>query len=127
MLAREKMSELVTNLIRRTKEGAITWGETAEEDTFRVVLSTGIVRVGRFEKPHGFPFALPPQLSFDKALLYSLVLLDNQSRELSQFISTNLDDVGLLGPLWDLAFSSARNPEKKIDSILRELAAKPGK
>jgi hypothetical protein len=133
------MIDLTTNLIRRTTDGTITWGETAEENTFRAVLSTGIVRVGRHENSYGgtgegavpittgLPFSLPAGFKANGDFIYSLFVLDNQSREIGRFVAANQEDADSLQRLWEVALSVVRNPEKKIDKHLEELLAKPKK
>src|SRR3989442_15636139 len=52
MMFQDKMYQIVCDLFEGTASGAVKWQETAEEDSFRAVLSNSIVRVERHPDPY---------------------------------------------------------------------------
>src|SRR5947209_7875279 len=109
MTFQDKIHELANRLLLGTSQGTIKWSETAEEDSFRAMLNTGLVRVERL--PAGV-------LPMDN---YCLLVLDERNRELARYVPDQPERVLTLRNLWELAGRSARNAEHKIDSRLKEV------
>lgn len=138
MSPQETMLSLMTSLFQRTAEGTIRWTETAEEDSFRAVLSAGIVRVERYTDPRavagpgavpvttGLPFPLPPEAKAVGQDLYTLVVLDDKNRELGRLVPQREEHAMTLRNLWDAARRVARNADQHLQAILREIQSKAG-
>ena len=134
MSFQDKVWSLGHALLEKTISGSIRWAETAEEDSFRAILNTGLVRIERYEDPRdrlgtnitpshqGLPFRLPSSYKTFEGFIYCLVVLDDRNKELARYIpDIEAHAVGLRN-LWELAKRGAQNSEQKIDDILNELA-----
>jgi hypothetical protein len=125
MTFRDKLFRLVNDLVAGTGQGTIKWTETADEDSFRAVLSAGIVRIERGSlgpiiggddktawKRSSFPI---------EGSEYSLLVLDDRNKELARYIPDQPESADTLYNLWKLAGRAARNADQKIDSLLQEV------
>jgi hypothetical protein len=125
MTFRDKLLRLVNDLIAGTAQGTFKWTETADEDSFRAVLSAGIVRIERG--------SLGPTMGSDDKVAwrrssfpiegseYSLLVLDERNKELARYVPDQPESAEMLHNLWKLAGRAARNADQKIDSLLQEV------
>jgi hypothetical protein len=133
MTAQEQLLTLTNGLLEGTRQGRISWSETAEEDSFRAVLNNGIVRIEKYPDPRllagagavavttGVPFNLPQTYKTYDQEVYTLVVLDDRIRELARFIPDTDSDARTLHDLWGLACRGARQADQKLDVILKEI------
>ena len=117
MTFKEKLRKLVSDLLAGTNKGTIKWTETADEQAFRAVLHTGLVRVQRI---YAEAFQGNPSYPIE-GFEYALVALDEQNKELARYVAKDQAEAKDLRELWQRASNSARNAEQKIDSLLKEL------
>lgn len=135
MLFQDKLWKLVNDLFRGTAANNIKWSETADEDSFRTILNKGMVRIERRVAPQLEPgeqtgIASGDQLTNPQKRVpvdnfeYWLVIFDQNNDEIARYTPDSSTKAITLRNLWELACASVRDTEKKIDSLLQELAAK---
>jgi hypothetical protein len=117
MLFQEKLWRLVNDLFTGTSKNAIRWSETPDEETFRTVLEKGMVRIERGGTGTGSGY-------YPADSDYWLLVFDEDNREIARFVPESPEQKMTLGNLWELANSSARNTEQKLDFLLKEVAGK---
>jgi hypothetical protein len=133
MSFQDKLWELTNRLFVGTAQGTIKWSETAEEESFRAILNTGLVRVERtraYQQPRNTTAVPTPDLQ-DVNLTriaqavdgfeYSLLVLDDRNKEIGRYVPDRPEHAMTLRNLWELASRSARNADQKIDFLLQEV------
>jgi len=106
---KQQLEGLARRLLKATEQGKIQRGETAGEESFRVVLKSGAVRIDR------------SVCADDDSLSYALVVLNGKARETDRYSPTDIDGQKVLTSLWEFARRSARKSDKVIGSLLDEL------
>lgn len=128
-----KLYELVNRLFVGTSQGDIKWSETADEDSFRAILNTGLVRVERTPaRQNGTEAKTGPNMVFQEPgspfpvgnFEYVLLVLDDKNKEIARYFPDRLERGMTLRNLWELACNSARNAEQKIDGLLEEVESR---
>lgn len=110
-MANPKFIALLKVLNNATKEGKVNWQETADEDAFRVLLGSGMVRI-----ESGF--------GEDTGHQYRAFLLNQKGRTIDElWVGEGRDEYGLLDGLYSLARASALNIDMVVDSMLANLKA----
>jgi hypothetical protein len=134
MMFEDKMYQIATDLCTGTASGAVKWTETADEDSFRAVLSNNIVRIERHVDPYeragagavpittGLPFQPPRGFKGYDGYIFSLVVLDNKNKDIARYVPDREERALTLRNLWEVALHSARDSERKLDSILDEIS-----
>lgn len=108
----EKFLQLVKVLLEGTHAGKIKWHETVDENAFRVVFGSGLVRIESVVRPE------------DESTFYLVSLQNRQGRTVDEFVSEGgLVSAQLLSELYYAARASARSADKVLDSILRDAEA----
>lgn len=126
MTFQEKLHELTHRLLIGTSEGTIKWAETAEEDAFRAVLSSGLIRVEKLLSPAKavwMPGQSDPGLLADNHD-YFVVILDEKNKEIARYTPDTDERKRTLRTLWELAARSARRADEKIDFLLEEVGGR---
>jgi hypothetical protein len=125
MTFQDKLFELANRLLVGTGDGAIKWSETADEDSFRAVLNSGLVRIerGPLLEPERWDPRTPANSSekSTEPLEYSLLVLDERNKELGRYVANSPERRLTLRNLWEVAGRSAKNADQKIDSLLQEV------
>src|SRR2546421_5884399 len=92
MSLKQQPLDLPGGLITGTQAGPIKWRETADEDSFRAILSHGLVRVERVDDPYaradvgtvpvttGLPFAVPQGFQSVGDFIYTRVIFNERNR-----------------------------------------------
>lgn len=105
-MATEKFKTLLKELLTRTRSGTIKWGETADDNSYRVKLGAALVRVSVWtdenEDAHVGAYLINPD---------------------GKYVDSEIERVGgpLVDPLWDAARASALNAEELLDEALKNL------
>lgn len=112
-MASERFTQLIKELKDATVNGKIRWMETTNENTFRVGLGDGLVRI---------------QPQYDReadASGYAIYLVNRHGRIVDEFESWvgSGPDYVLLRNLYQSARGSALNIDEVIDSMLSDLKA----
>ena len=136
MMYQNKLLELVDALCSGTSKGTVKWTDTTDENAFRATLRSGIVRIEKYGDPRhmagegavgiftGMPFNLPQNYKSYEQEVYTLVVLDDNNRELARYIPEIDTHALTLRNLWEVAMHSARNSEQKLNDILQEIKGK---
>ena len=109
----DKIMKLLDKLKEATQGGRTRWAETADEDEFRVVFKTGMVRVGRaeaFDEDSGL---------WEKG--YTATFLNRDGRVVEEFTRCRGEGHGLMAELFELARRSARRGDSLLDEMLAEV------
>jgi len=135
----KQLVDVSNSLIALTQDAKIKWTETAEEDSFRAILSKGLVRVERHEDPYaragegavpvttGLPFTVPPGFKSFGEFIYSIVFVNDNNRELVRYLPISQEQAAVMKNLWEKAAQSARDSGSKLDDLLNEIAGKVNK
>jgi hypothetical protein len=135
MMFDDKMHKIACDLFSGTASGAVKWNETADEDSFRAILPTSLVRIERHSDPFaragagaipittGLPFDPPQSFKGYEGWIYSLVVLDSKNKDVARYVPKTNERALLLRNLWELALHSARDSEKKLDSVIDEISS----
>jgi len=111
MTAREKFINLLRKLLQATKMKRIVWGDTADENTFRLSFNDGMIQIGEAPNP------VSP-----KGLTATLFNQNNIPVEKIQFGDDSPSKEGkLLRELCALARESALRPDDVLESVEAEL------
>src|SRR5438105_4258390 len=118
MSLQQQLFDLSRGLITGTQAGAIKWSESADEDSFRALLSRGLVRVERVDDPYaragvgavpvttGLPFAVPQGFQSFGDFIYTMVIFNERNRELARYIPASEEQATVMRNLWELALQS---------------------
>src|SRR5947209_3413268 len=105
MSFQEKLLDLANRLLKRTADGNIKWSETADEDSFRALLTSGTVRVERSltngSTAHTGPITSAHELATEDRHAYVLVVLDERSREIGRFVPEDEARLLTIRNLWE--------------------------
>jgi hypothetical protein len=133
MTFHDKLDKLVHDLLRGTRCSSIKWTETADTDSFRALLNTGLVRIERVRSDQGWGASrttttTPAPSALNLPFEYCLFVFDDKNKEIGSCSSS--DESGqtmtVLNDLWEEARRSALNAEQKIDFLLQEVASRVG-
>lgn len=120
----EQLAKLTEYLFSSTSHGKIKWLPTADENSFRAVLKTAIVRVEKFrpsERPFGVATSALAGMLPDP-VVFAVVVVDDKNRTISRYIPDEKSgQTAMVRELWDLARSSALGVDEKINDLLHEL------
>ncbi len=122
---RMKFLDLLRQLEELTAQGKVNWSDTADEDMFRAVLPSAMVRIGKSRdgtSEDGFART-------NEQPAYEAYLLDKRARIVQEvhFGPGSLDDYNtsgdykLLARLYDSARSDARGASGLLDRVLEEV------
>jgi hypothetical protein len=112
-----RLPELVRLLNEATERDRLVWEGTPDEDEFRAVLSTGMIRLARHENKM-FVGTLPPEGPFGK---YSLTVLDQRNQVIERLIPKDADELEMLGQLFGKVRRRVLNLDMSYESLLNEL------
>lgn len=123
MVSDPNLASLVTALDEGTREGRVSWSETADEKSFRATFAHSMVRLGMMDWPLGPPglqktFALT--LLNDKGKIVEEWLLDGESGFAGRLVSKH-PNFHAVEELYRLARSRARNTPSLIHQIVAEV------
>lgn len=104
-----RVPQILRALREGTDAGQLRWTATSEEDTYRLLLGSGLFRVSRYLR---MPSEHPQ---------YRLVMLDKRNEEIDVIESGDPETGEGLAGLFSGARRSALNLDDALDSILREL------
>jgi len=105
----KKLSTLVTNLLRSSNLGTVSWEETAKKNAYQAAFGTNVL-----------------QISSSGEIDYKIAIFDENGVEIESFEDTDIaeyfDEDGpaykVMGELYDVARRRALGSEQAIDEIL---------
>jgi hypothetical protein len=92
-----------------TKKGTIKWGSAVQQDTFRIALGEGLVRIEQMYDPE------------DQSIGYGVFLLDRQGNTVENLFGWGGPELNWLQDLYIAARRSAFDIDKLIDSMVKDL------
>lgn len=109
-----KIEQLVQAIINQTRNRAVRWSVTPNEDIFRLGSDTAIVQIG---KTREYDYAE------DEVNIRGVVeIFDKKLRLVAEFRPRSRSQQELFDELFDLARSSAHNADLLLDLLLKELS-----
>jgi len=116
-MSKRKFLDLLTILLKETKEGKIQWHETVDEQVFRVAFGAGLVRVEERVSEHSTP-------DFEDTwsqTTYVALLRNKQGRTLDELWSGHEEvPEGFLHELYTTARASALSIDDTINSMIKD-------
>jgi hypothetical protein len=113
MPGNETFLALLDTLLQRTRNGKLTWSDTADENVFRLVMENGMIRVER-----------DPSVSEDlDEAPDTLLVLNRENKVVDRFVPKNRETSEKLSRLWEMARRSARNADQVLANLLQEIKA----
>ena len=112
MAVNEKIQRLVSDLLAATETGRVRWEDTADENTFRTSLRSGMVQVGKSAAP-------PEEEGMDAC--HQVSLFDRRGRLIEELTVPALKGWEELAHLFEAARRSARKTDEVLDQILAEI------
>ena len=109
-----RLNELVRLLLAAMDREKIHWTDTSEADTFRATLSSGIVRLSKFED----------QLPLGASPVYQLVVMDQKNQVIEEFRTSDSEETAMLNELYRKVRGKALNLDNAWDVLVRELKQK---
>jgi len=110
----DKFHSLVAQLSAGTAAGRLQWEDTADEDTYRIALRTGLIQVNRFT----------PVGSECDETRYALSVFNNVNKLVERYDPEAVTSQTELEGLWQGARRSAMHADQVIDSLLKEVGGK---
>ena len=110
-----KLANLIVLLKQATEGGRLRWETTPDENTFRVLLGSGFMRLSK-----SFGTAHPMETS------YTLTILDHNGLLVDEYTPEEGEDYFQLADLFGIARRSALNLEAVLDQMLQELKTRAG-
>jgi hypothetical protein len=111
-----KLTSLLALLKNGTEARRLQWQTTPDENTFRVSLANGLVRLSRNESE-----ALTPV-----PVTYTLSVLDDRGQLIDDYTPESEQEKASLAELFGVVRRSTLNLEHILDSMLNELKARVG-
>jgi hypothetical protein len=110
--------DLTKRLLDSTKNGKLSWEETADENTFRLILDVGILHIQRVRQE--------PALGNGVQGDYRLSLLNENNALMGEFEGGETNDSRLLRELYEAARSSALRPNDFLRQVQEEVIRRSG-
>lgn len=113
----KRFLSLLDRLLHLSRDGLLSWSETADEETFRTVFKGGMVNIARDRRMTE---------EGERALTYYAELLNEDNAVVEEFLPAEDAEISLLADLYEAARSRARRSEdvfRKIESELQSRAA----
>jgi len=107
-----KFVKLLTAIRDATAHGRVTWSETLDEDTFRVILDRAVVRIGREYDEYANSIHVVARLA------------DKTGVVLDEISTANIEDdevLSLLRAVYDMARSRVLKVDELLDSLISEV------
>jgi hypothetical protein len=111
MSLRSRFEALLRQLLIATREKKLSWEETADENTFRLIFDGGMVNVTQRSAVVGVPLRTK----------YIATLLNEHNNLVEEFDPENEVEGALLSDVFHAARKSSVHPEEVFSSIEREL------
>lgn|SRR5262249_49881498 len=106
----DRIRTLIRRLIAATRHGKLRWEDTAEENLFRLSLSSGMIQIHRRLR----------QLT-DTLFEFEFTLVNEHDTVVDEFHGATADDDILLRELWEQARNSALKPDEFLGRIEQEI------
>ncbi len=110
--------DLMKRLIDSTRAGKLSWEETADENTFRLILDAGILHIQRVRQQ--------PALGSSIQGEYRLSLLNENNAIVIEFEGGEAEDYRLLRELHEAARLSALRPNDFLRQVQEEVIRRSG-
>jgi hypothetical protein len=118
-MVNEKFLQLLNILLEETHTGKIKWNETVDDDAFRVVFGSGLVRIESQLSPENeTPFFVVSLLNRQGRTIETLAVGPNEVTYPAPPVSYSF-----LSDLYTAARASARAADEVLDNILKEARA----
>lgn len=116
MSTNPKITDLLALLKNGTESRRLQWQTTPDENTFRVSLGTGLIRLSRNDSETLTP--LPVR--------FTLSIFDHRGQLIDDYSPEAEDEKDSLSELFGMARRSALNLDKILDNMLEELKSRVG-
>lgn len=113
MATSQRVKDLVGLLLKRTRDGALKWQTTADENTFRLASRTANVRATKSEVVD--PAALTP------VELRRLSVTNEFGRVIEEYFPESPLEIDQFDQLFSVARRSASNTDDVLEELMKEL------
>jgi hypothetical protein len=113
MPATEQMLDLIDTLLRKTRENALKWKTSVDDETFRLESNAANLRLSRSKR-----WDADEEREFTNL---TLTVLDSLSRIVEEYRPETSEECERMEELYALARRSALQTEKVLDKLLDEL------
>jgi hypothetical protein len=113
-----RIRDLMKRLLDSTRAGKLCWEETADENTFRLILDVGILHVEGVRQP--------TSLGSSAQSNYRLSLLNENNVLVGVFEGGQSEDQRLLRELYEAARHSALRPNDFLRQVEQEVIRRSG-
>jgi hypothetical protein len=115
----ENIRHFIGNLIRGTESGGLVWQETADEETFRLLLDAGNIHVRRIRPRSKGTVPVPPPV-------YEVIFFNQNNTPVDTWQPTDEQDLRQLFELYEKAYTSALNPTGVLKRLEQEVLRRSG-
>jgi hypothetical protein len=114
----QNIRDFISRLIPATQIGKLIWQETADEDSFRLLLDTGIILIQRSNMQKMDGTLGQPE--------YKLIFLNKNDSEVDSWHPDPGKDYEQLSLLYEVARDSALRPTKLLQAMEQEVIRRSG-